>query len=206
MVIAVTEATEPGVVVDIVRVGSEEVESSYRNNVASAIVRVVGPTPPADPPNACQTLTASPPVLQAGRTSVVRVTARNSTGRPARSIAVRATGAGANTRASTDRQGVARLTVTPTRGRPRHLRNLRAPDRGSRQQVLDAPGRPRHPADAGHRLTQSRSAYRAREPPEPLATAFETRTHPCETDCPSSPGRFVPWIPTTFDGQSLTRA
>ena len=47
-VTAVTEATQVGVVVDIVRVGSEEIESNYRNNVAAALARVIGPlTPPA---------------------------------------------------------------------------------------------------------------------------------------------------------------
>ena len=46
-VTAVTEAVRVGLVVDIVRVGSEEQESSYRNNVAAAVARVVGPpTPP----------------------------------------------------------------------------------------------------------------------------------------------------------------
>ena len=46
-VVAVTEATQVGVVVDIVRVGSEEIESNYRNNVAGALARVIGPfTPP----------------------------------------------------------------------------------------------------------------------------------------------------------------
>ena len=39
-VTAVTEATQVGVVVDIVRVGSEEIESNYRNNVAAALARV----------------------------------------------------------------------------------------------------------------------------------------------------------------------
>ncbi len=39
-----------------------------------------------------------------------------------------------------------------------------------------------------------------------VATPFGTLTHPCDTACPSSPGRFVPWIPTTLLGQSVTRA
>ena len=45
-VVAVTEATQVGVVVDIVRVGSEEIESNYRNNVAGALARVIGPFRP----------------------------------------------------------------------------------------------------------------------------------------------------------------
>ena len=115
IVVAVTEATEPGVVVDIVRVGSEEVESNYRNNVASALVRVIGPLRPPTRPNACQTLTASPvPCRPVARRSSASPRARPPADRHVR-LRVRATGAGANTRASTDRQGVARLTVTPTR-------------------------------------------------------------------------------------------
>ena len=45
-VVAVTRALRIGPVVDIVRVGSEEIESNYHNNVASALVRVVGPFRP----------------------------------------------------------------------------------------------------------------------------------------------------------------
>ena len=51
-VVAVTVATQVGVVVNIVRVWSEEIESNYRNNVAAALARVVGPfrpPPVADP-------------------------------------------------------------------------------------------------------------------------------------------------------------
>ena len=56
-VTAVTEATQVGVVVDIVRVGSEEVESNYRNNVAAALAHVI--TPPIQL-NACRALTVEP--------------------------------------------------------------------------------------------------------------------------------------------------
>ena len=54
-VTAVTEATQVGVVVDIVRVGSEEIESNYRNNVAAALARVIGPLrPPTARPSAAR--------------------------------------------------------------------------------------------------------------------------------------------------------
>ncbi len=38
-----TEATQVGVVVDIVRAASEEPESNYANNIAAALARVIGP-------------------------------------------------------------------------------------------------------------------------------------------------------------------
>jgi hypothetical protein len=113
-VTAVTEATQVGVVVDIVRVGSEEIESNYRNNIAAALARVIGPLTPPAPANTCRTLTAAPRVLQSGRTSMVRVTARNRLGKPLGNIAVRALGAGVNSQARTDRQGIARFRMSPT--------------------------------------------------------------------------------------------
>ncbi len=113
-VTAVTQATQIGVVVDIVRVGSEEVESNYRNNVAAALARVIGPlTPPVTPLRACRTLTAEPRSLQNGRSSVVRVTARDRAGRPIAGLQVRAGGAGVDRKARTDRGGVARFSMTP---------------------------------------------------------------------------------------------
>ena len=114
-VVAVTEATEVGMVANVVRVGSEEIESNYRNNVAAALVRVIGPFRPPSGLNLCRTLTAEPLVLQAGRSSVVRLTARNRRGQPLPGIAVRARGAGVNLLARTDRSGVARITVLPKR-------------------------------------------------------------------------------------------
>jgi hypothetical protein len=112
-VVAVTEATQVGVVVDIARVGSEEIESNYRNNVAAALARVIGPLLPPTGLNVCRTLTASPRALQAGRSSVVRVTARNRLGKPIPRVVVRARGPGVDKRATTDAQGVARLAIMP---------------------------------------------------------------------------------------------
>ena len=114
-VIAVTETTQVGVVVDIVRVGSEEVESNYRNNVAAALARVIGPLKPPRAQNICLTLVAEPRALEKGRSSVVRLTARNRLGRPINGLRVRARGASVDERARTDRQGVARFSVTPAR-------------------------------------------------------------------------------------------
>jgi uncharacterized repeat protein (TIGR01451 family) len=106
-VVAVTEATQVGPIVNIVRVGSEEQESNYRNNVAAAIVQVV------EPGNRCGTLVAEPRALQSGRSSVVRLTARNPLGRRVAGVRVLARGPGVDRRGVTDRQGVARLAVSP---------------------------------------------------------------------------------------------
>jgi hypothetical protein len=114
-VTAVTQARQVGVVVDIVRVGSEEIESNYGNNVAAALARVIGPLTPPVALNACRTLTADPLLLQSGRSSVVRLLARNRLGKPLANVPVRARGAGVAQRAMTDRQGVARFTVSPSR-------------------------------------------------------------------------------------------
>ena len=114
-VVAVTEATQVGVVVNVVRVGSEEIESNYRNNVASALARVIGPLTPPTATGVCRTLTAAPRALQNGRSSVVRVTARNRLGKPLPRVSVRAHGAGVDMLARTDGQGVARFTLSPTR-------------------------------------------------------------------------------------------
>lgn len=112
-VVAVTEATQIGQVVNIVRVGSEEQESNYRNNVAAAIVQVVGSFTPLRAGNRCDTLVAEPRALQSGRSSVVRLTARNALGRPVAGVRVRARGPGVDQRGVTDRHGVARLTLSP---------------------------------------------------------------------------------------------
>jgi hypothetical protein len=114
-VVAVTQALSVGPVVDMVRVGSEEIESNYRNNVAAALARVIGPFQPPTGLGICRTLTAAPGALESGRSSVVRLTARNRRGRPLAGLVVRAFGAGVNQRARTDRHGNARLTVLPQR-------------------------------------------------------------------------------------------
>jgi hypothetical protein len=114
-VTAVTQATQVGVVVDVVRVGSEEIESNYRNNVAAALARVNGPLTPPAGLGICRTLTAEPRFLRSGRSSVVRVTARDRLGRALANHVVRARGAGVDARARTDRRGVARFAMSPDR-------------------------------------------------------------------------------------------
>ena len=104
-----------GVVVNIVRVGSEEIESNYRNNVAAALVRVMGQFRPPAPTNVCRTLTASPRLLEARRSSMVRLVARNRLGQPVQGRVVHALGAGVRLHARTDRQGVARMAMIPKR-------------------------------------------------------------------------------------------
>jgi hypothetical protein len=112
-VVAVTIATQVGPVVDIVRIGSEEVETNYRNNVAAALVRVIGPFRPPSDLHRCRTLTAAPTALEAGRSSVVRVRARNRRGNPVPLLYVRARGAGVELLARTDRRGYARFMMLP---------------------------------------------------------------------------------------------
>jgi hypothetical protein len=137
-VTAVTEATRVGVVVDIVRISSEETESNYRNNVAAAIARVVGRLTPPVGQNRCDTLTVAPRVLQAGRSSVVLLTALNRQGQPLAGVRVRVRGPGVDRTVRTDRQGTVRRTVLPTQVglvffsgsprtlSPRHCRTLLA--------------------------------------------------------------------------------
>jgi uncharacterized repeat protein (TIGR01451 family) len=114
-VTAVTQATQVGVVVDIVRVGSEEVESNYRNNVAAALARVVGPLRPPVARKVCRTLTVEPRSLQRGRSSVTRLTARDRFGRRLPGVVVRAIGPGVTRRGVTNADGIVRFSMTPPR-------------------------------------------------------------------------------------------
>jgi uncharacterized repeat protein (TIGR01451 family) len=126
-VVAVTVATRVGVVVDVVRVGSEEAESNYRNNVAAALARIIGPFVPPTGLDVCRTLTAAPSALQAGRSAIVRLRALNRRGNPLPNFVVRARGPGVKLRARTDRRGYARIALLPRQvglvsflgGRPR---------------------------------------------------------------------------------------
>jgi uncharacterized repeat protein (TIGR01451 family) len=126
-VVAVTVATQVGVVVDVVRVGSEEIESNYRNNVAVALARVVGPFVPPTGLDVCRTLTAAPTALQVRRSSIVRLRALNRRGEPLPNFIVGARGPGVKLRARTDRRGFARIPLLATQvglvhfvgGRPR---------------------------------------------------------------------------------------
>jgi hypothetical protein len=120
---AVTRATHVGVIVNTVRIGSEEQESNYLNNTAGAIARVTAPFKPPRPPGGgaagteaaatCRTLTAEPTKLRAGAAFVVFATARNLLGQPLRGVSVRLQGPHIQQRATTDARGVARFHVTP---------------------------------------------------------------------------------------------
>jgi hypothetical protein len=112
---AVTLATKIGPILNVVRVGSEEKESNYLNNTASALARVVGPFRPPPQKPACRTLGAAPKNLRAGTTSIVLTTARNRFGAPVPGVTVHVRGAGVSASARTDTAGIARFTVTPLR-------------------------------------------------------------------------------------------
>ncbi|HEX4525442.1 MAG TPA: hypothetical protein VH108_01720 [Gaiellaceae bacterium] len=112
---AVTRATQIGEILNVVRVGSEEQESDYLNNVASNLVRVVGPFSPPALRAVCRTLGAAPKLLHVGTTSIVLTTARNRFGTPVAGVTVRMRGLGTSGRAKTNSRGIARFTVTPTR-------------------------------------------------------------------------------------------
>ncbi len=138
---------------NIVRVSSEEVESNYRNNVAAAVARVIGPLTPPVALRVCRTLTAEPRALQSGRSSVVRVTARNRVGKPLGGISVRVIGTGVNLRAITNAAGDRAVHGRPAKrsascifvgGRPI--------DREPAFAVPHAARRPRGEPDAGHGL------------------------------------------------------
>ena len=114
----VTQATEAGVVLNVVRVHSEEQESNYANNTASALARVTEAHVEAAHVAvlaSCRTLVAAPTQLRAGSTSVVLATARNHAGRPIANLPVSALGAGVTHRTKTNAQGVARLMLAPPR-------------------------------------------------------------------------------------------
>jgi hypothetical protein len=110
----VTLANQIGEIVNTVRVGSEEEESDYLNNVASNIVRVVGPFTPPALQAACRTLGAAPTQLRVGTTSIVLARARDRFGVAVPGVTVHASGPGIRGTAKTDARGIARFTVTPT--------------------------------------------------------------------------------------------
>jgi hypothetical protein len=111
---AVTLANQIGEILNSVRVGSEEAESDYLNNVASNIVRVIGVFKPPQERIVCRTLGAAPDQLRVGTTSVVLAKARNRFGAPVPGVTVHARGPGVNGQAKTDSRGIAHFTVTPT--------------------------------------------------------------------------------------------
>jgi hypothetical protein len=117
----VTQARVVGRVLNVVSVSSEEQETDYLNNTASALVRITDPPSEAKKAEvkaaaatlACHTLTVGPRALQAGATSIVLASARSRYGRPLPGLPVLAEGSGVHVRVLTDRRGVAHLAVTP---------------------------------------------------------------------------------------------
>jgi len=117
----VAQARAVGTVLNVVRVSSEEQETDYLNNTASALVRITDPPSEAKKAAvkgaaaslACGTLTVGPRALQAGSTSILLASARTRFGKPLPGLAVIAQGSGVRLRGVTDRRGVARLAVTP---------------------------------------------------------------------------------------------
>ena len=117
----VAQARVVGRVLNVVSVSSEEQETDYLNNTASALVRITDPPSEAKKDEvkaavatiACHTLTVGPRALQAGATSIVLATARSRYGRPLAGLPVIAEGSGVSVRVLTDRRGIAHLAVTP---------------------------------------------------------------------------------------------
>jgi hypothetical protein len=117
----VAQARVVGRVLNVVSVSSEEQETDYLNNTASALVRITDPPSEAKKAEvkaaaatlACHTLTVGPRALQAGATSIVLARARSRYGRPLPGLPVIAEGSGVRVRVLTDRRGVAHLAVTP---------------------------------------------------------------------------------------------
>jgi hypothetical protein len=131
-VTAVTQAVAVGRVANVVRVFSEEQESDDLNNVAAALVRITrrptaGAVKAAVANGACNTLTASPRLLLAGRTSLVLTAARSNVGRPLPGVRVLMDGDGIRQQALTNRRGIARFAVTPRSLGIVHFRRARVP-------------------------------------------------------------------------------
>jgi hypothetical protein len=119
-IVARARAIAVGRVLNVVSVRSEERESDYANNIASALVRITEPPSESEvkgavATRACHTLTLSPASLQKGSTSIVLATARTRYGRPVPGMRVVARGSGVDVRARTDRRGIAQLELTPRR-------------------------------------------------------------------------------------------
>src|SRR5262249_62435254 len=111
-------ATAPGEILNVVRGGSEEQESTYRNRAAAAVVHVTAPSSGVGSEAvavACHSLTAVPRKLDAGTTSIVLTTARSRFGVPLPGLTVHLRGLGLDRRARTNARGVARFVITPTR-------------------------------------------------------------------------------------------
>ena len=129
----VAQGRAVGRALNVVSVSSEEQETDYLNNTASALVRITDPPSEAKKAAvkaaaatlACGTLTVGPRALQAGATSIVLAQARTRFGKPLPGMPVIAEGSGVRLRVITDRRGIAHLAVTPNATGLVHFRRAR---------------------------------------------------------------------------------
>jgi hypothetical protein len=135
---AVTLATKIGLIVNVVRVGSEEKEGDYLNNTASAVARVIGPFRPQPKDPGCRSLAAVPRKLRVGTTTIVVTTARNRFGARVPGITVHLQASGISQTARTNQAGNAVFTVTPNRSGLIRFRGALSPARRSTAQALPA--------------------------------------------------------------------
>ena len=203
----VAQGRAVGRALNVVSVSSEEQETDYLNNTASALVRITDPPSEAKKAAvkaaaatlACGTLTVGPRALQAGATSIVLAQARTRFGKPLPGMPVIAEGSGVRLRVLTDRRGIAHLAVTPNATGLVHFRRARLTQSAGTHcrtllGVLGSSRTVRHRLSSGYGsrsigVPSGASRSRAR------ATGSDTRTQPCDTAWPSSWGWFVPWMP-----------
>jgi hypothetical protein len=129
----VAQGRAVGRALNVVSVSSEEQETDYLNNTASALVRITDPPSEAKKAAvkaaaatlACGTLTVGPRALEAGATSIVLAQARTRFGKPLPGMPVIAEGSGVRLRVITDRRGIAHLAVTPNATGLVHFRRAR---------------------------------------------------------------------------------
>jgi uncharacterized repeat protein (TIGR01451 family) len=108
----VVRPTATGTIINTATVVGNEPESNTANNMAVEPTLVVGPF---TPPPTCQTLSATPRQLQAGKRSTIVARVRLSDGQPFARARVRVAGPGINASRLTNGQGVVRITVRPKR-------------------------------------------------------------------------------------------
>jgi hypothetical protein len=114
-VVAVSEATQIGPVVNAVEVSTSQVDANPADNTASALVNVIASTERPSVTVRCGSLSVAPHRLIAARTAIVFAQARDRLGKRLAGVVVRARGVGISQQATTDARGVARFAFTPPR-------------------------------------------------------------------------------------------